>query len=69
MLPFLNHLSMLPASPRRRKVPKKPFFKGWDDFMDFDNGFKHKMPVTQSEFALLLEKDGDVRSCGTLQGG
>jgi hypothetical protein len=38
------------------KVLKKPFFRGWADFMDFDLTFKHKMPITLSEFGLLTEK-------------
>eukprot|EP00439_Symbiodinium_sp_Y106_P059820 s1754_g8.t1 len=27
------------------------------DFMEFDNNFKHKIPITQSDFSLLLEKE------------
>jgi len=47
------------AFPARQptKVLKKPFFRSWDDFMEFDIAFKHKMPVTLSEFDLLLEKE------------
>mmetsp|Transcript_88674 Transcript_88674/g.228694 ORF Transcript_88674/g.228694 Transcript_88674/m.228694 type:complete len:802 (+) Transcript_88674:72-2477(+) len=45
------------------RVLKKPFFKDWDDFMEFDVNIKHKMPITQSEFNLLLDKDSE-----TLQG-
>ncbi|CAE8632021.1 unnamed protein product [Polarella glacialis] len=62
---------MLPASgdnsPRTPKSPQKmmrterrlkpPFFKSWDDFMEFDLTFKRKMPITQSDFSLLLEKE------------
>lgn len=40
-----------------RKVLKKPFFRNWDDFMEFDCTFKHKMPITLSEFELLLHKE------------
>mmetsp|Transcript_132643 Transcript_132643/g.296643 ORF Transcript_132643/g.296643 Transcript_132643/m.296643 type:complete len:685 (+) Transcript_132643:96-2150(+) len=38
---------------------KKPFFRSWDDFMDFDCTFKHCMPITLSEFALLLQKEAE----------
>jgi hypothetical protein len=44
------------AEPRYIKQLKKPFFKGWDDFMDFDCSFKHKMPITYSEFDLVRQK-------------
>lgn len=40
-----------------RRVLKAPFFKSWEDFMDFDNNYKHKIPITQSDFMLLLEKE------------
>jgi len=49
------------ASERRvvedRRVLKSPFFKSWEDFMDFDNNYKNKIPITQSDFMLLLEKE------------
>jgi hypothetical protein len=41
----------------RQRVLKKPFFKSWQDFMDFDVTFKHKMPITLSEFDLLRQKN------------
>jgi len=44
------------SKPAARTL-KKPFFKSWDDFMDFDAGFKRKMPITLSEFNLVLEKE------------
>lgn len=37
-------------------VLKKPFFKGWEDFMEFDISIKHQMSITLSEFDLLLLK-------------
>lgn len=40
-----------------RRVLKSPFFRSWEDFMDFDNNYKHKIPITQSDFILLLEKE------------
>mmetsp|Transcript_61779 Transcript_61779/g.147404 ORF Transcript_61779/g.147404 Transcript_61779/m.147404 type:complete len:781 (+) Transcript_61779:90-2432(+) len=40
----------------KQKKPPKPFFKGWQDFMDFDVDVKHQMPITFSEFDLLLQK-------------
>jgi len=55
----------LKASPRdvgvdesmeTQMVLKKPFFKSWQDFMDFDVSTKHQMAITLSEFGLLLEK-------------
>lgn len=42
---------------KSRQVLKKPFFKSWEDFMDFDLNVKHKMPITLSEFELLLQKE------------
>lgn len=42
---------------KQQMVLKKPFFKGWDDFLEFDCTFKHKMPITLSEFELLSQKD------------
>jgi len=59
--------SSLKASPRQVSegeegkdsqtlVLKKPFFKSWQDFMDFDLALKHQMSITLSEFALLHEK-------------
>jgi len=53
--PFADHLepSGIAAKPC---VLKQPFFKNYEDFMDFDIGFKHKMPITLSEFALLQQK-------------
>jgi len=48
------------ASERpKRKTLKKPFFRSWNDFMDFDTTFKHKMPITLSEFELLLQKEAE----------
>jgi len=41
-------------------VLKKPFFKGWDDFLEFDCTFKHKMPITLSEFELLSQKNQET---------
>jgi len=41
----------------RQRVLKKPFFKSWQDFMDFDVTFKHRMPITLSEFDLLRQKN------------
>eukprot|EP00931_Biecheleriopsis_adriatica_P062231 TRINITY_DN3747_c0_g1_i1.p1 TRINITY_DN3747_c0_g1~~TRINITY_DN3747_c0_g1_i1.p1 ORF type:complete len:701 (+),score=129.93 TRINITY_DN3747_c0_g1_i1:236-2338(+) len=40
-----------------RRVLKPPFFKSWEDFCEFENGFKHRIPITQSDFTLLLEKE------------
>ncbi|CAE7037003.1 Stard7 [Symbiodinium sp. CCMP2592] len=40
-----------------QRVLKAPFFRSWEDFMEFDNNFKHKIPITQSDFSLLLEKE------------
>jgi len=45
----------------QRRVLKKPFFKDWNDFMDFDDAIKHKMPITLSEFELLLEKERETK--------
>jgi len=42
-----------------RMVLKKPFFRSWTDFCDFDDTIKHKMPITLSEFDLLLEKEAE----------
>lgn len=48
------------ASPRTQGPPrKKPFFKDWADFMDFDDTIKHRMPITLSEFELLLQKESE----------
>lgn len=38
---------------------KKPFFRNWDDFLDFDVDLKHKMPITLSEFELLMQKEAE----------
>lgn len=48
-----------PVAPSvcRQSQLKPPFFKSWEDFMDFELSFKHKLPITQSDFALLLEKE------------
>jgi hypothetical protein len=35
---------------------KKPFFRDWGDFVNFDQSIKHKMPITLSEFDLVLQK-------------
>jgi len=43
-------------APTPQLVLKQPFFKNYNDFMDFDNTFKHKMPITLSEFGLLQQK-------------
>lgn len=48
---------VLEQAAKPAKVLKKPFFKNWNDFMDFDASIKHKMPITFSEFELLLEKE------------
>jgi len=40
-------------------VPKRPFFRDWEDFMDFDDTVKHKMPITLCEFDLLLQKEAE----------
>jgi len=45
----------------QRRVLKKPFFRNWDDFMDFDDAIKHKMPITYGEFELLLEKERETK--------
>eukprot|EP00930_Biecheleria_cincta_P026747 TRINITY_DN1880_c0_g2_i1.p1 TRINITY_DN1880_c0_g2~~TRINITY_DN1880_c0_g2_i1.p1 ORF type:complete len:746 (+),score=134.59 TRINITY_DN1880_c0_g2_i1:67-2238(+) len=45
------------TSSARPRTLKPPFFKSWEDFMDFDLSFKHKLPITQSDFTLLLEKE------------
>jgi len=47
------------VAAQRVKVLKKPFFKNWDDFMEFDATFKHKMPITLCERDLLLEKESE----------
>eukprot|EP00446_Apocalathium_sp_SHHI-4_P088284 CAMPEP_0177465458 /NCGR_PEP_ID=MMETSP0369-20130122/17423_1 /TAXON_ID=447022 ORGANISM="Scrippsiella hangoei-like, Strain SHHI-4" /NCGR_SAMPLE_ID=MMETSP0369 /ASSEMBLY_ACC=CAM_ASM_000364 /LENGTH=440 /DNA_ID=CAMNT_0018939341 /DNA_START=104 /DNA_END=1426 /DNA_ORIENTATION=+ len=46
-----------PERSKSVKVLRKPFFKDWNDFMDFDLTFKKKMPITCSELTLLLEKE------------
>lgn len=38
---------------------RKPFFKNWDDFMEFDIDVKHRMPISLSEFELLLQKESE----------
>jgi hypothetical protein len=48
----------VPVPPPQR-VLKKPFFKNWEDFLDFDISIKHRMPITLSEFALLAEKESE----------
>lgn len=40
-------------------VLKKPFFKNWEDFMDFNDTIKHRMPITLCEFDLLLQKEAE----------
>lgn len=51
----------VPESPTcKKRVLKKPFFKNWDDFMNFDITYKHKMPITLSEFELLLQKEKET---------
>mmetsp|Transcript_15898 Transcript_15898/g.37567 ORF Transcript_15898/g.37567 Transcript_15898/m.37567 type:complete len:701 (-) Transcript_15898:208-2310(-) len=45
------------SGEEQQRVLKAPFFKSWEDFMDFDNNYKHKIPITQSDFALLMEKE------------
>eukprot|EP00421_Protoceratium_reticulatum_P015033 CAMPEP_0168393906 /NCGR_PEP_ID=MMETSP0228-20121227/19257_1 /TAXON_ID=133427 /ORGANISM="Protoceratium reticulatum, Strain CCCM 535 (=CCMP 1889)" /LENGTH=661 /DNA_ID=CAMNT_0008407297 /DNA_START=64 /DNA_END=2049 /DNA_ORIENTATION=- len=42
---------------RRELVLKKPFFRNWQDFMDFDDTIKHRMAITLSEFDLLCQKE------------
>lgn len=42
-----------------RMVLKKPFFRNWDDFINFDLSLKHKMAITLSEFDLLMQKRDD----------
>ncbi|CAE8625597.1 unnamed protein product [Polarella glacialis] len=44
----------LPPVPAKRL--KAPFFKSWEDFNEFDLTYRHKVPITQSDFDLLLEK-------------
>jgi len=46
-----------PGNSEEMMVLKKPFFRNFQDFMDFDTGFKRKMPITLSEFDLLSQKD------------
>eukprot|EP00929_Paragymnodinium_shiwhaense_P006952 TRINITY_DN110909_c0_g1_i1.p1 TRINITY_DN110909_c0_g1~~TRINITY_DN110909_c0_g1_i1.p1 ORF type:complete len:887 (+),score=204.93 TRINITY_DN110909_c0_g1_i1:97-2757(+) len=48
--------SMVTDATKLVKVPKKPFFRDWNDFMEFDPDLKRRMPITLSEFALLREK-------------
>jgi len=43
----------------KKMVLKRPFFRDWDNFIDFDLTFKHKMPITLSEFDLLLQKESE----------
>lgn len=57
----INHIvyhSEVRVEHERNKAPvlKKPFFRNWDDFMNFDQAIKHHMPITLSEFDLVLEK-------------
>lgn len=47
------------SSRGRNMVLKKPFFRDWEDFMDFDDTIKHKMPITLCEFDLLLQKESE----------
>jgi hypothetical protein len=50
-------ISVVPPTVERKpvlvKTLKKPFFRDFKDFMDFDLVFKHKMPITLSEFDFL----------------
>mmetsp|Transcript_36180 Transcript_36180/g.65645 ORF Transcript_36180/g.65645 Transcript_36180/m.65645 type:complete len:673 (+) Transcript_36180:71-2089(+) len=41
------------------RILKPAFFKSWEDFSDFDINFKHRLPITQSDFALLLAKESE----------
>ncbi|CAJ1371946.1 unnamed protein product [Effrenium voratum] len=52
----MSEAATRPADEPRR-VLKPPFFKSWQDFMEFDMNYKHKIPITQSDFMLLLEKE------------
>jgi len=45
-----------PVAEKHQRVLKRPFFKDFNDFMDFDNSFKHRMPITASEFDILKYK-------------
>eukprot|EP00811_Abedinium_folium_P010269 NODE_1949_length_2328_cov_4.268514.p1 GENE.NODE_1949_length_2328_cov_4.268514~~NODE_1949_length_2328_cov_4.268514.p1 ORF type:complete len:535 (-),score=113.23 NODE_1949_length_2328_cov_4.268514:265-1869(-) len=55
----LDHEREQEVSPAAQKVLTKPFFKNWEDFMDFNLTFKHKLPITHCEFDLLLEKEAE----------
>jgi len=57
MAPSKEHVAGDIVPAQKVKVLKKPFFKNWDDFMDFDAEIKHKMPITLCERDLLLEKE------------
>jgi len=46
------------ASSGGRRL-RRPFFKNWDDFMEFDIDVKHRMPISLSEFELLLQKEAE----------
>jgi len=45
-----------PTSPSPKAQLKKPFFMNWDDFVSFDQSVKHHMPITLSEFDLVIQK-------------
>jgi hypothetical protein len=48
--------------PQPIMVLKKPFFKNYKDFMDFNCDIKHQMPITYSEFELVRQKkDEDLK--------
>lgn len=47
-----------PASPVARK--SRAFFRSLKDFMDFDLGLKHRMPITVAESQFLYDKEAEA---------
>jgi len=60
--PALFRADVIPDSDSEKKesTPKRQlktkFFRSWEDFVNFDQNIKHQMPITLSEFDLVLEK-------------
>ena len=39
--------------------PTRPFFKSYKDFIEFDTALKHRMPISDSEYRFLYEKEAE----------